>query len=311
MVKPSESAASRRALGHLAGRLGAQAGTLDYLANPDPARRIVYIETPKVACTAIKAYMQDRAAPPPGGTPEGRDVHDRASSPLPMLSSLPPATRRAALAGSWRRFSFTRNPFARLLSGYLDKIVTNDWERARHLPQLGFAPDARIPLGTFLKALAAIPEEARDIHFAPQSRLLCLGDIGYDFLGAFERFEADFAEMKRRFYGESGGGSYAVIGKRHATGAADRLAEHFGPAETALARQLYAADFALLGYSGRLEDAALPPARTAPPGRSAEIAARRLGLPSPGSDPAGFAAAVDAGGFPALRRDELLRRAAA
>ncbi|WP_161555778.1 sulfotransferase family 2 domain-containing protein [Mangrovicoccus ximenensis] len=245
----------RQALGQLAARLGTAPGALDYLVHPDPARRVAYVETPKVACTAIKAFLQDRA----GGRKEG-DVHDRATSPLPLLSSLPPATRRAALLGRWQRFSFTRNPYARLLSGYLDKIVANDWERARHLPRLGFAADARPALAQMLAALARIPESARDIHFAPQSRLLMLGQVDYALLGAFESFGRDFAEMQRRFYGAEAG-SYAAIGQRHATGAAGKLAEHFGPAEIRLAQELYAEDFDALGYPPDPARALEPPMR--------------------------------------------------
>ncbi|WP_172329540.1 sulfotransferase family 2 domain-containing protein [Mangrovicoccus sp. HB161399] len=311
MVKaPPGRTAPRGALGQIAARLGAAPAQLDYLVNPDPLRRIAYVETPKVACTAVKAFMQDRA----GGRKDG-DVHDRATSPLPVLSAMPPSTRRATLSGRWQRFSFTRNPYSRLLSGYLDKIVANDWERARHLPRLGFAPDARPSLAEFLGALARIPEPQRDIHFALQSRLLCLGDIGYGFLGAFESFETDFAEMKRRLYGDASGGSYAAIGKRHATGAAEKLAAQFGPRETALAAELYAADFELLGYPRKLADAALPPERSAPPGVSAHLAARREGLPSPVAGPKAFADALEdrvrAGSLHPLRAAELAARAGA
>ncbi|MBE3636807.1 sulfotransferase family protein [Mangrovicoccus algicola] len=253
-----------QALAQIAARLGTAPARLDYLVNPDPARRIAYIETPKVGCTAIKAFLQDRAAPPPGpGT--ARDVHDRAASPLPRLSALPPATRRAVLSGRWRRFSFTRNPYARLLSGYLDKIVTNDWERARHLPRLGFATDARISLATFLEALEEVPPPRRDIHFAAQSELLMTGRVDYDFLGAFETFAADFAAMRRRYYGETGGDSYETVGRRHATGAAQKLAAHFGPREIALAARIYAADFAALGYCEDPGRALEPPVRPCTP----------------------------------------------
>ncbi|WP_108261597.1 sulfotransferase family 2 domain-containing protein [Mangrovicoccus ximenensis] len=191
-------------------------------------------------------------------------MHDRDASPLPRLSALPVRDRWTTLLGPVRRFSFTRNPFTRVLSGYLDKIVASDWERPRHLPRLGFAPDARIDFATFLEALAARPERARDIHFAGQCRLLMIGDFSYDFLGAFERFDADFAEARRRYYGEDAEAPPASAGRRHATGAGAKLAEHYGPAEIALVRDIYARDFELLGYSEELADAAEPPARPAP-----------------------------------------------
>ncbi|WP_138464234.1 sulfotransferase family protein [Poseidonocella sp. HB161398] len=304
-----QPAKKRVPLAGLSARLGVNGRQLDYLVNPDLARGIAYIETPKVACTAIKAYMQSRAGTVPAV------VHDRDASPLPRLSALKIADRWATLAGPVRRFGFTRNPFTRVLSGYLDKIVRNEWERPRHLPRLGFAPDARIDFATFLQALAAIPDAERDIHFARQTRLLMIGDVSYDFLGAFERFDADFAEMKRRYYGAPQEDATAGTGRHHATSANSRLAEFFGPREIRLAQEIYALDFALLDYSAELADAAAPPARMAAPERSVRLAARHLGLPDPAADIAGFDAALDAeraaGRLGAERVADLRERAAA
>ncbi|WP_172327399.1 sulfotransferase family 2 domain-containing protein [Mangrovicoccus sp. HB161399] len=296
----------------LAARLGANGRQLDYLVNPDPARGIAYVETPKVACTAVKDFMQSRAAGRPPSSGLAR-VHDRDASPLPRLSALPVPQRRAILFGPVRRFSFTRNPFTRVLSGYLDKLVASSWERSRHLPRLGLPPDAMPDFPAFLRALASRPESARDIHFADQSRLLMLGDVAYDFLGAFETFGGDFAEAKRRYYGGAEEAAEAGPGRHHATGAGGKLAGHYGPAEIALVRKLYARDFELLGYSTELEEAGLPPVRTEPPQRSVRLAARRLGLPDPAGAPAAFRAALDAaeagGRLPPERAANLRRRA--
>ncbi len=49
----------------LADRFDLAFGKMNYLLNIDEARRIVYHETPKVACTSIKKYMIDQASGSP------------------------------------------------------------------------------------------------------------------------------------------------------------------------------------------------------------------------------------------------------
>ena len=301
-----------RVLARIAERLGTRAPTLDYLFNPDPARGLAYMETPKVACTAIKQYMQDKAADPEAGLLPA-DVHDRGNSPLPMASTLPPALQRTLLLGAARRFSFTRNPYTRVLSAYLDKLVANEWERARHLPRLGFGPKARPTLLQVLRALKAQPEHSRDIHFARQCRLLLAGDVAYDFLGSFETFAADFQRMKTQFYGDDDPNPYRRIGMRHATGAGEKVAQYFGAEEIALVQDLFVGDFELLGYSTDIAAAAEPPRRAEGLPLSADLSARVIGVPPPGEDPDGFTARLQAamaeGRMTALRAAELFLRA--
>jgi len=265
-------------LKNLAARLGARPEGINYLVHADTDRRIAYFETPKVACTSIKKYMQDQVVGEVRTLPNKNVVHDRAHSPIAQLSQIDVAVAEAALLGDFRRFSFTRNPYTRILSGYLDKIVQNEWERARHLPRLGFPTDAQVSFAAFLSALSAIPDTRRDIHFMSQAALICAGDVAFDFLGAFESFDRDFRRLKSRFYHDASDDTYADFGTHHATGAADKIARYLGPDEIAVIRRLYAADFEIFGYATDVEAALEPPTRGEGLAPSNATLGKRLGL---------------------------------
>lgn len=240
-------------------RLDVPEPRLNYLVHVDDIRRIAYFETPKVACTSIKKYMQDTYAGTPVHLETKNQVHDRQRSPLKTLRSLADDEVDAVFEGNYKRFSFVRNPYTRALSAYLDKIVTNQWERDRHLPMLGFERDAQVSFLEFLQAIAEIPDGKRDIHFTSQSSLLSTGQIDYAFLGAFERFDADFAHLKSALYDDAVENNYASFGKHHATGASEKVLSYYGFAEQALVEKLYHADFETFGYVKDIDRSQEPP----------------------------------------------------
>jgi Sulfotransferase family len=247
------------ALDLLAQNFGTTAAKLNYLIHYDQDHNVAYFETPKVACTSIKKYMQDKVYGTPRNLEEKGLVHDRSLSPIQPLQDYEPDIIKAVFFGDVRRFSFVRNPYSRILSGYLDKIVTNQWEKDRHLPTLGFAPNATPSLSEFLEALKRLPQDDHDIHFAKQSTLLQAKHVTYDFLGRFERFDEDFARLKDLFYNDTTNDNYATFGKHHASNAGDKVNTYFGTAERDLVLDMYGADFELLGYSTDIKKSSEPP----------------------------------------------------
>jgi hypothetical protein len=222
----------------------ADANSLCHLSN---RHRYLYVETPKVACTAIKHSLQQ------GELDGDLHFHRYGDEHFPILSPLlapldHPDLFSAALAGEdWLRFTFVRDPFSRILSCYLDKIVNSVEERQRLLPDLGLDAQADIPtFGRFLAAIASQPVADRDAHWASQSWLTQPETVRYRFIGRLERFEDDFRALCRQLEIEAGIGAV-----RHSTDAAAKLAAYYGPKETRLARAIYAEDFDRFGYDDR------------------------------------------------------------
>lgn len=230
----------------------------DYLVHVSAKLGCVYVEVPKTGCTTIKRLLQlgelegdaDRAP---------RDPHDRSSSPLTA-----PGADLAAFQRLWDdpatlRFTYVRNPYTRILSCYLDKIVTNQWERQHRLPKLGLDPDADVPLLQFLEIVAAQPQDELDIHWCPQFLLTGVPHNHYDREFHFERF----TDVTIELLGELGLGyleSHVAAKPAHATEAGDLVEQYIGDDEAALIHEIYADDFVLFGYSTDLARCGEPPA---------------------------------------------------
>ncbi|HVZ91621.1 MAG TPA: sulfotransferase family protein [Rhizomicrobium sp.] len=218
-----------------------------YLINWSEKHRYIYVETPKVACSSIKLTLQrielnDRAYAPD-------DIHKRADSPLLAARARPRRFLRALRSSAYFRFCFVRNPYGRILSAYLDKLVRSERERPQSLASLGLAPEARPSFLDFLELLADAEPSRFDVHWARQVDLLTPHLIAYDFIGRFESFDADFSTVLRRI---GRGPDWIADARRHRTDASAQMDRWIGPPERALIERIYAADFDAYGYSREL-----------------------------------------------------------
>ena len=216
----------------------------NYLCHISHRHRYLYVATPKVACTAIKHALQRYEM--------NGDLHFRryGEEHLPAISPLlapghdPNLFLSALGADDWFRFTFVRNPYSRALSCYLDKIVNSSIERKRLLPLLDLDPDMGIPsFAGFLSAVAVMPVESHDLHWAPQAWLTQPARMRYHFIGRLESFDRDIRHVADLVGFEVPDGE-----ARHSTGADEKRAAYFGPAEIELVRSIYADDFSTFGY---------------------------------------------------------------
>jgi hypothetical protein len=214
-----------------------------YLVNFSVKHRFLYLETPKVACTSIKRALQ---------VLEGVDltgdgsVHDRDRSPLMAPYDSLADFLVAQHDPRWVRFSFVRNPFTRILSGYLDKVISDEVERVRLLPELGLSADKVPSLEDFLVAIKRQNVCDLDIHWLPQSEILC-GFRAPHFIGRFENFDSDAGRVFPLILGEKA--KDLGVHAPHATGASRLVHEYVGRIEARLIADIYRADFESYGYS--------------------------------------------------------------
>ena len=121
--------------------------------------------------------------------------------------------------------------------------------------QAGHA-EAAVSFEAFLDWLAhsGHPQVANE-HWVPQVRILSPESVSYDFIGRFENLKADASVLMERM------GCKVPFPTQESldfpgTHSTQRVAAYYGERETALARQVYAADFDALGYSRSLPAAA-------------------------------------------------------
>lgn len=197
----------------------------------------IYLNNAKAGCSTIKQALWTQAlerglvaAPPDGRTLHGAGFWRTALGP--------PET----VADRFFVFSFVRNPYARLLSAYRDKVARPGHLRTRFCLQYGLDPRVEVDFATFLRLVCATDPFDMDQHWRPQTLNLLTGYLPIAFVGHLESFNRDWAKVRART-------GAAPLSPRlsHATGAADGLDE-YDETGAALVRQAYAADFATFGY---------------------------------------------------------------
>lgn len=221
-------------------------GTANYLINVSERYGLVYVETPKVGCTTIKRFLQEIEAEPGADLPG--NVHDKKNSPVQSPNSSQYTVDQILGGARFVRFSFVRNPYTRIVSAYLDKIVTNQWEKQRRLPPLGYDPNDEVEFHDFLKSISRYPPERMDIHWMPQHTILRPDRIDYEFMGRFETFTESFQYFVEQFLPTHLNRVPTENAAKHRTNADARVKELVGPKEDALIRQLYEQDFKTFDY---------------------------------------------------------------
>lgn len=222
------------------------ASLTNYLCNWSERLRYVYVETPKVACTTIKLVLQQAEAFGEMSYERPGDVHNRQLSPLLAPSDNVKSFVSATKSEDYFRFCFVRNPYTRVLSCYLDKMVKTEFERKRLAPKLGLDPEEVPSFKTFLQRVSQQSDDEYDIHWAPQTYLLRPNRIRYSFIGRFELFREQFKMVCDRLdisaYAEDLGDTW------HATNAFEKTKEYLGAEEIELICRIYERDFSNFGY---------------------------------------------------------------
>lgn len=147
--------------------------------------------------------------------------------------------------GAMHLFVIVRNPYSRVLSAFMDKFRTADYQQ-RH----GAFPLTPAGFGAFLHWLEA-GGLTRDAHWDCQHKLMLLPLSKYDTVIRFESVREDLLGLLRSRGLEPPPEALAELypsDRSKRTGSSDRLAEFYTPERAAIVARLYARDFAELDY---------------------------------------------------------------
>lgn len=166
---------------------------LDYSINISLNHNYIYVETPKVACTTLKTILQDLEKKQPNFKRNNTmEVHNRDLSPLTKPSKI--NDFEELLNSSIFKFCFSRNPYSRLLSAYLDKICRNKPHKREVLIHLGKDPedlDQEISFEQFVNVVCEQPVSSMNPHWRIQYYQTFQKLIDFDFIGKIELFPND------------------------------------------------------------------------------------------------------------------------
>ncbi|MDB5452243.1 MAG: hypothetical protein JWO33_821 [Caulobacteraceae bacterium] len=168
------------------------------LVHPD--RTFWYAGVPKAANSTIKRLLW-RIAGVEIAEPVAQRVVHLNPGPYVALTDLGFDEREPVLTGPGVfRFSFVRNPYQRLRSAYLQKLLQPQaYEQpGYYLAALKWRSPRPPTFSEFVRAVVAQSDTQMNVHWMPQHRCLVLDSIPYDFIGRVERFEADIHTVLER-----------------------------------------------------------------------------------------------------------------
>ncbi len=228
---------------------------LEYGSFVSPARRYMYMETAKAACTSFKHLVMhiEGLSLDPALAPYQREtrpdmlVHHRRHIALPTLLSVDAESRAAILtqAPGWMVFALVRNPFSRLVSFFEHKVRMGE-------PGYG-AMEARYgdaaKLGGLQKSFAHFVEEVvakpdlrnLDVHMMPQADIIMPRLIPYTHIFRLEAVKEAVAALAAHL-------GVPSLPLTEARGAGRNWRHYYDPRTAQLVAEFYAGDFALFGY---------------------------------------------------------------
>jgi hypothetical protein len=217
--------------------------------------RYAYIEVPKAGCGTMKATLGGMEAARLSPAAVGRvqeNPHDRSrATPFVKPYQLPAELLEDVLNGStWTRLTVVREPAARLLSGYLEKIrqgLKQSEPIMARLQELGRAPEQPqdITFADFIDVVTHTTSREQDPHWRRQADHIGEGIVSYDAVIHLEELDASWAQVA------------ALVGVpdlqdqfycRNSTGAGSRVGEWYTPQLLDQVAESYAADYRAFGY---------------------------------------------------------------
>ena len=200
----------------------------------DRKRRFIYFRIPKAANSTVMINLLERDLK--GPSKNAKRAFDRVSS----------LTKREVAELSERFFLFTvvRDPYSRVASAYLDKVVRGK-RSAKVCRRLSLDPSESISFPRFCDYLKA-GGSSDDPHWYRQVDLIPCGHQMLDFVGRVETLGDDLGHILKQIGSESS--DEMATWNRHGTGASSRLKELYTPECVEVVKSVYEQDFIAFNY---------------------------------------------------------------
>ena len=174
-----------------------------------------------------------------------------------LLDWSPTEVMQMVSSPDYLRFSFVRNPYERLYSGYRSKIATGDpnydflhrhiVEERKLICALGQKHYEAIRFEDFAHFVCQQDDEERDHHWKNQGRVLLMDMLDYNFIGRYESFDQDYTWVLKKL-GAPQSTLDQVQVKVNATDAHQTWRKAYTPELADMVFSSYEADFTSFNY---------------------------------------------------------------
>lgn len=225
-----------------------------------PLHRLVYIATPKVACTSFKWWFAEllgikeaieQSSDSIESDPE-LVIHDNFARVAPEFTGANEAVFMALSSPDYFRFCVVRNPYTRIFSAWQSKWLLREPYQARFYtamvgePAIESAADIRKAFESFLQFLVKVADDSLcDPHVAPLVALLQPERIAYQMIAHIEDPRALVQALAARI---GPGFRNPLSGRRANVSLLPYSAAWISDDAAEMIRTLYARDFEVFGY---------------------------------------------------------------
>jgi hypothetical protein len=225
-----------------------------------PAHNLIYVALPKCASTTIKSFLAHLNAQT---VEDGRQLHTRRVSGLlsPVRAGISNFYRVAKSPASLR-FTFVRNPFARLVSAWADKFADrqldtrdpfmNQYLRYRRANEDRSAtPEPSVSFDAFARFACETAGKRVNSHWHLQQDLTDFPGLDLNLIGRVENFADDFARVVEQL-GPAARQCAHVATTHYNRSRHLPWRQYYTPDIATLVARAYKPDFERFGYSSRL-----------------------------------------------------------
>jgi hypothetical protein len=224
--------------------------------------KYLYVLNPKVASTTVRNRLHELNGYPPLENPVDVMGHKGSGFWLPRHMS-DAELEEVCRTGDYFRFSFVRNPFDRLVSGYTyfqkgirnrDLLARRERLLLRRLdPKQDYKTRTLLDFPAFVRAVCTERTYVQDQHWRRQVDILKVDLIDYDFIGKMETFTSDMLSVLERL-NASDEIKARVDQKTNKSSRTMTTAALYDTTTADLVRTAFARDFSTFGYSLDLPD---------------------------------------------------------
>lgn len=224
-----------------------------------PKYKYIYIINPKVASTSIRNLLHELNGFPALEDPNKVMSHKISGFTLPEHLG-PDKTVKKLQSPEYYRFSFSRNPFKRLVSGFvyfkerLEKEACNKRKKRKRVlrrscdPRGDIRRKMKLNFTDFVEAVCLDREQVLDQHWRPQVEVLRTDLVEYDFIGKIESYAKDMAFVLHTLNAPPD--LIEKAGRKTNSSGKSKSAREWYKGKTAdMVRERFAEDFDQFGYS--------------------------------------------------------------